>query len=229
MKELINQSLLLQEAKHTIKSPKMYDQFSQEADRFWREDQLPQLQVEFARRGRAQLREKLKEHGRSFDTISQMTRRGLDGRAFLHAKLKDKIKADLPELLKYYDEHMHDKEYDRPAADRLAGDRRRDGPLSHPRARPPQDRGDPPGPGPRRGFRRARQGTERGPVAVARAGRADADLAGLLRRPFRQRGARNAPDRPGQPHPRRAHRASTSCGSRAGARPDPRRSRNFRT
>ena len=115
MKELINQSLLLQEAKHTIKSPKMYDQFTGEADRFWREDQLPQLEVEFAAENEAQLREKLKEHGRSIDTISLMTRRGWMADAFLHAKLKDKIKAELPELLKYYNEHMHDQEYDRPA------------------------------------------------------------------------------------------------------------------
>ena len=34
---------------------------------------------------------------------------------FLHAKLKDKIKAELPELLKYYKEHMRDPEFDRPA------------------------------------------------------------------------------------------------------------------
>jgi peptidyl-prolyl cis-trans isomerase SurA len=115
MKELINQSLLLQEAKHTIKSQKMYDQFTEEADRFWREDQLPQLEVEFAAENESQLREKLKEHGRSFDTISLMTRRGWMADAFLHAKLKDKIKAELPELLKYYKEHMHDNQYDRPA------------------------------------------------------------------------------------------------------------------
>jgi parvulin-like peptidyl-prolyl isomerase len=115
MKELINQSLLLQEAKRTIKSPKMYDQFTAEAERFWREDQIPQLEIEFAAENEAQLREKLKEHGRSFETISQMTRRSWMADAFLHAKLKDKIKAELPELLKYYNEHLRDKQFDRPA------------------------------------------------------------------------------------------------------------------
>ena len=184
MKELINQSLLLQEAKHTIKSPKMYDQFTGEADRFWREDQLPQLQVEFAAENEAQLREKLKEHGRSLDTISLMTRRGWMADAFLHAKLKDKIKAELPELLKYYNEHIRDKEYDRPALIDWREIVAETGPQA-PASRPAEDRGDPPALG-RGAIRRARQGTERGPVAVARAGRTHADLAGLLRRPFRQ-------------------------------------------
>jgi peptidyl-prolyl cis-trans isomerase SurA len=115
LKEMINQTLLLQEAKRTIKSPKMYDQFTQEADRFWREDQVPQLEAEFAAENEQQLREKLKEHGRSFDTLSQMTRRSWMSENFLHAKLKDRVKAELPELLKYYNEHLRDKEFDRPA------------------------------------------------------------------------------------------------------------------
>jgi peptidyl-prolyl cis-trans isomerase SurA len=115
MKELINQSLLLQEAKRIIKDPKMYDKFTGEADRFWREDQIPQLEVEFAAENEAQLREKLKEHGRSFDTISLMTRRSWMADAFLHEKLKGKIKTELPELLKFYNEHLRDKGFDRPA------------------------------------------------------------------------------------------------------------------
>jgi peptidyl-prolyl cis-trans isomerase SurA len=115
LKRLIDESLLIQEAKRTIKNPKMYDQFTQEADRFWREDVIPQLQVEFQADGEPQLREKLKEHGRSFDTISQATKRSWMAENFLHAKLKDKIKVDLPDLLKYYEAHKHDKEFDRPA------------------------------------------------------------------------------------------------------------------
>jgi peptidyl-prolyl cis-trans isomerase SurA len=115
MKEMIDQSLLVQEAKRTIKSPKMYDQFTGQAEQFWREDQIPQLKTEFAADDEVQLREKLKEHGRNLDTIGLMTRRGWMAEAFLHAKLKDKVKAELPELLKHYNEHIRDKEFDRPA------------------------------------------------------------------------------------------------------------------
>jgi peptidyl-prolyl cis-trans isomerase SurA len=115
LKRMIDESLLIQEAKRTIKSPKMYDQFTQEADRFWHEDVIPQLQVQFQADGEPQLREKLRENGRSFDTISQATRRSWMAENFLHAKLKDKIKVDLPDLLKYYEAHKHDKEFERSA------------------------------------------------------------------------------------------------------------------
>jgi parvulin-like peptidyl-prolyl isomerase len=93
----------------------MYDQFSREADRYWQEDQLPQLEVEFAAEDEQQLREKLKEHGRSFETVSQMARRSWMSENFLRAKIKDKVKAELPELLKYYNDHKYDGKFDRPA------------------------------------------------------------------------------------------------------------------
>lgn len=115
MRELIDQSLLIQEAKRTIKSPKMYDQFTSEAERYWREDQLPLLETEFAADSEQQLREKLKERGRSIETMSLMAKRGWMAENFLHAKIKDRMKVELPDLRKYYHEHLHDPEYDRPA------------------------------------------------------------------------------------------------------------------
>ncbi len=115
LKHMIDQSLLLQEAKHTIKSPKMYDQFSQEADRYWREDQIPALENEYHADNEWQLRDRLKEHGRAFDTVAQMTRQNWMAENFLHAKIKDRLKVDYPEMRKYYEAHKHDKEYDRPA------------------------------------------------------------------------------------------------------------------
>ena len=62
-----------------------------------------------------QLRERLKENGRSFDFISQSARQNWMAEAFLHEKLKSRIKVELPELLKYYNEHKSEREYDRPA------------------------------------------------------------------------------------------------------------------
>ncbi len=115
LKRMIDQSLLLQEAKRTIKNSKMYDQFTQEADRFWRDEHLPQLEHEHQADNEQQLRDRLKENGRSLDSISLMTRQNWMAENFLHAKIKDRIKVDLPELLKYYDAHKNDKEFDRPA------------------------------------------------------------------------------------------------------------------
>ena len=34
---------------------------------------------------------------------------------FLHSRLQSKVKVDLPDLLKYYDEHVKKHEFDRPA------------------------------------------------------------------------------------------------------------------
>jgi peptidyl-prolyl cis-trans isomerase SurA len=115
LKRLIDQNLLLQEAKHTIKNPKMYEQFNQEADRYWREDQIPQLETEYHADNEFQLRDRLKEHGRSFDAVAQMARANWMAENFLHAKIKDRLKVDLPELLKYYETHKHHKAWDRPA------------------------------------------------------------------------------------------------------------------
>jgi peptidyl-prolyl cis-trans isomerase SurA len=114
LRRMIDQSLLIQEAKRTIKN-KMYDKFTEEADKFWREEQIPQLEVEFQADNEQQLREKIKDHGRSFETIQQITRQTWMAESFLHAKLKDRIKVDLPELRTYYNAHFHDREFDRPA------------------------------------------------------------------------------------------------------------------
>jgi parvulin-like peptidyl-prolyl isomerase len=115
LKQMITESLLLQEAKRVIKNPKMYDQFSEEADRYWRDEQIPQLETEFAAENEQQLREKLKEHGRSYEALCQISRRNWMAENFLHAKLKDRLKVDYPDLRKYYNDHMQDREYDRPA------------------------------------------------------------------------------------------------------------------
>lgn len=115
LKHMIDQSLLLQEAKHTIKNPKMYDQFTQEADRFWHEDQVPALEIEYHADNEQQLRERLKEYGRSFDAVAQATRQNWMSEAFLHAKIRDRVKVDYPDMRKYYEAHKHDKQNDRPA------------------------------------------------------------------------------------------------------------------
>jgi peptidyl-prolyl cis-trans isomerase SurA len=112
---LIERSLLVQEAKREIKNPKQLDKFMEMADRVWREDQLPPLQYHYAVDNEHRLRERLAEEGRSLDSMRQAFRQDFLAQGFLHEKLKDRVKVELPDLLRYYQDHVHDREFDRPA------------------------------------------------------------------------------------------------------------------
>ncbi len=115
LRNLIERSLLAQEAKHTIKDPKQYDQFMQVADKVWREEQLPPLQYQYAVDNEQALRDKLREQGRSLEGMHQTFRQVFIAESFRHEKLKDKLKVELPDLLKYYNEHVSQHKFDRPA------------------------------------------------------------------------------------------------------------------
>ena len=112
--QMVDQALLIQEAKRALHNPKHWDQFTQELDKHWKEVELPQLENQFAAEDERQLREKFKERGRSLDVHYKSFRRTWMAENFLHAKLKNRLKADLPELLKYYEDHKRDAAYDRP-------------------------------------------------------------------------------------------------------------------
>ena len=188
-----------------IKNPKMYDQFTQAADQYWRDEILPQLEVEFQADSEQQLREKIKDHGRSFDTISQTARKSWMAEGFLHAKLKDKTKVELPEIRKYYYDHQHDQEFDRPSqiawreivvdVRRYPGrDERAEGRLPLPGA-PAAARTSPPWPGPRAMVPPARANR----AASCRPRRAHMACRASMRPLADPR------DRPGQRHPRGTH------------------------
>ena len=181
---MIDEKLLLQEARRMIKNPKMCTQFTEQADEYWRRD-LPRLEGECTLTTEHQLRERLKENGRSFDFISQSARQNWMAEAFLHEKLKSRIKVELPELLKYYNEHKSEREYDRPAeiSWRDPGrvkrypsreEARRKADSLHQALRT------------RHGLRQAGLRPERRTIPLARAGRPHADHAGLLWRDERQ-------------------------------------------
>lgn len=112
---MIDDSLVVQEAKRIIHDPKHFEQFIQERDRYWKEVELPQLECQFAVDNEQALREKFKEHGRSLDVALKAFQQNWMAENFIHAKLKNRVKVDYPEMRKYYFEHMHDKKFDRPA------------------------------------------------------------------------------------------------------------------
>ncbi len=115
LNHLIDRSLLSQEAKHAIKDPKQYDKFMQVADQVWHDEELPPLEYQYVVNSEQLLRDKLKEHGRSLDNMRQTFRQEFLAENFVRQKLKDRLKVELPDLKKYYHEHVGEHEFDRPA------------------------------------------------------------------------------------------------------------------
>jgi peptidyl-prolyl cis-trans isomerase SurA len=115
LEALIERSMLVQEAKRQIKDPKQIDRLMEVADKAWREEELPLMVRGNHVDNEQQLKDKLAEQGRSLDSIRKAFRQIYLAEAFVHEKLKDKTGVELPDLLKYYSEHVHQHEFDQPA------------------------------------------------------------------------------------------------------------------
>jgi peptidyl-prolyl cis-trans isomerase SurA len=115
LEALIDRSLLVQEAKRELKSPQRYDKIMELADRMWREDQLLPMEARYAVDSEQQLRERITAEGRSLDEMHQSFRQDFLAQGYLHDKLKDRTKVELPDLLRYYNEHVQRHEFDHPA------------------------------------------------------------------------------------------------------------------
>jgi peptidyl-prolyl cis-trans isomerase SurA len=115
--DLIKRSMLAQEAKRQIvkHDPKQFDHFMEMADRWWRDEELPPMKRSYHVETEQQLREKLVEQGRSLESMRQSFRQEFLAQGFLHEKLKDKLAVELPDLLRYYNEHLPLHDFDRPA------------------------------------------------------------------------------------------------------------------
>ncbi len=114
--DMIDQTLLIQEARRLLKDPKHFDQFSQEVDRIWKQEELQRLLNKYNAKDETKLRDRFKEMGLSYDVHHKTYRRAAMAELFLYTKLKHRIRVELPELRKYYAEHLHDAKFDRPAA-----------------------------------------------------------------------------------------------------------------
>ena len=112
---LIDRTLLAQEAKRHIKEKKMIDRLYDEADKIWRTEEVLPLQRHYNVDSEPKLKEALAEEGRSLDTMRQSFRQYFLAETYLHEKLRDRMKVELPDLLRYYNEHLQDHKFDRPA------------------------------------------------------------------------------------------------------------------
>ena len=119
LEDLINRSLLAQEAKRHITKRKegatMLNSIYEEADQRFRESEILPLQRKFNLDSESQVKEKLAEQGRSLPEMQQAFRQMYIGEMYLHSILRDKVKVELPDMLKYYSEHVKKHEFDRPA------------------------------------------------------------------------------------------------------------------
>jgi peptidyl-prolyl cis-trans isomerase SurA len=115
LESLIERSMLFQEAKRHIKDPKLLNRIYEDADRFWYDNEILPLQREYNVDNEQQLKERLARQGRSLDAMHQSFRQLSLCRGYLHEKLKDRINVELPDLLKYYNEHVNKHEFDRSA------------------------------------------------------------------------------------------------------------------
>jgi len=112
---LIERSMLFQEAKRHIKDPKILARVYEEADKIWHDNEILPLEREYNVDNEQQLQERLAARGRSLESMRQGFRQLYLSRSFLHEKLKDKVNVELPDLLRYYNEHVDNHKFDCPA------------------------------------------------------------------------------------------------------------------
>jgi peptidyl-prolyl cis-trans isomerase SurA len=115
LESLIDRSLLAQEAKRNISDPKMLARINEEADKIFHDNEIVPLERKHNVKTEEQLKERLAASGRSLDAMRQSFRQMFLAESFIQQKLRDKVSVELPDLLKYYNEHVSKHEFDRPA------------------------------------------------------------------------------------------------------------------
>jgi parvulin-like peptidyl-prolyl isomerase len=112
---LIERTLIVQEAKRVLKNPKQIQRLDEAADKYWREEELPPLMRRYMADNEQQLKQKLLESGRSIEALRQAFHQEFMAQVFLDQKFAERRKVELPAMLSFYQQHLHDKEFDRPA------------------------------------------------------------------------------------------------------------------
>jgi peptidyl-prolyl cis-trans isomerase SurA len=113
LNQLIERSVILQEAKRGVKDAKKLNMINDVADRVFREEELPHLLRKAGATNEFELKEKMKEKGQSLDELRDQFRRDFLARGFLEQKLGQKMNVEWTEMYDYYYAHQHD--FDEPA------------------------------------------------------------------------------------------------------------------
>ena len=94
--DLIDRSLLVQEAKRHIKDKTMLSKVYEDADRMFREQEIEPLQRKYHVDTEAKVKEKFPEEGRSLEEMRSPNRQTQLSSAYLGSKIRDRLKVDLP-------------------------------------------------------------------------------------------------------------------------------------
>ncbi|WZO99214.1 peptidyl-prolyl cis-trans isomerase [Isosphaeraceae bacterium EP7] len=113
LKEMIERNMVLQETKRELKSPKQKEAFKEYARKIWSEEELTPLLAKYKAVDEPELKQKLKEGGKSLDDMYETFRQNLLYQTTLRQKLAGKMKVDLPEMQAYYNAHL--ASYEQPA------------------------------------------------------------------------------------------------------------------
>jgi parvulin-like peptidyl-prolyl isomerase len=108
LNKLIERSVVTQEARRTLKDPKKIKSFMEGADKVWMDEELPPLLRKTGAVNIHELKAKMEREGESLDDARESYRQDFLAKNFLQMKLIPKMKVELPEMRKYYDEHIND-------------------------------------------------------------------------------------------------------------------------
>ena len=106
LNDLIDRSVVIQEAKRQLKNPKQLQMFMDLANRIWTEEELPPLLRQTSSTNIYELKEKLSERGESIEDIREQFRQEFLSRGFLEQKIGPKLQVGLPEMREYYMAHL---------------------------------------------------------------------------------------------------------------------------
>ena len=113
LNDLIDRSLIIQEAKRDLKDPKKYKTFMDIADKVWVEEELAPMLRKHSAANIYELKDKLEERGDSIEELRNQYRLDFLSKGYMEQKLGPKMKVELPEMREYYTSHL--KSYDQGA------------------------------------------------------------------------------------------------------------------
>ncbi|MGE3821417.1 MAG: peptidyl-prolyl cis-trans isomerase, partial [Isosphaeraceae bacterium] len=113
LNDLVDRAIVLQEARRLMKNPKQIELFHAQADKIWAEEELPPLLRQTASANVHELKRKMEERGESLDDHREAFRKEFLFRGFIEHKVGPRLKVELPEMRRYYLDHL--REFHRPA------------------------------------------------------------------------------------------------------------------
>ncbi len=113
LRDLIDRSIIVQEAKHDLKTDKQFKELMKIADKVWMEEELPPMLRRYAVSNIFELRVKMKEKNESLDELRATYRLEFLSHGYMDQKIRPKLDVSLTEMRSYYENHL--KKYQRPA------------------------------------------------------------------------------------------------------------------